>query len=30
MTPLCHKIHAKSPGKYQNYRWMLEIVDSSS
>ena len=29
-TLLCHKIHTKSPDKYQNYNLMLSIVDCSS
>ena len=30
MVLLCHKLHAKSPDKYQNYSLILSIVDCSS
>ena len=30
MVLLCHKLHAKSPDKYQNYSLILPIVDCSS
>ena len=29
MVLLCHKIHPKSPDKYQNYSLMFSIVDFS-